>query len=108
MSSKTLGLDSLGMIEMKVGFIFEWVLTGHPVSSIDLSEPTTVNCKVSELGSFKGGLLRIITWQNSTTALKEASSVTAGSKWKAAMAKHSLSFLFLSVLFFASQESKQW
>lgn len=108
MSNKTLGLDSLGMIEMKVGFIFEWVLTGHPVCSIDPLEPTTVNYKFSEFGSFKGGLLRIIVWQNNTTALKEANSVAAGSKWKAAMAKHSLSFLFLSVLFFASQESKQW
>lgn len=62
---------------------------------------------LSDLGSFQGGLLRIVTWQNHSTILKEADSVTAGSKWKAAMAKFSLPFLFLRVLFFASHDSKQ-
>lgn len=56
----------------------------------------------------QGGFTKNYNMKNSTTALKEANSVAAGSKWKAAMAKHSLSFLFLSVLFFASRESKQW
>lgn len=61
MNSITLGLDSLGMIEMKVGVFLERVLAGHPMHSIDPLSLTTVNYKLSDLRYFREGLLTIIT-----------------------------------------------
>lgn len=110
MSNITLDLDSLRMIEMKVGF-YSWMSFDRSPYPLNrrYTYLTTVNWKFSDLGSFKGGLLRIATWQNSSTALKEADSITAGSNermpWPTTPCHF---FFFLRVLFFASQESKQW